>query len=140
MEAHQKNAMTIAQYLEKHPAVEKVMYPGLPSHPQHALAKAQMNGFGGMVSFVLKGGEESARQFLGSTKLFSLAESLGGVESLVCHPVSMTHGSIPKAERDARGVVDALVRLSVGIEDIDDLVKDLEAGLAKVTVLAGSVK
>jgi cystathionine gamma-lyase len=140
MEAHQKNAMTIAQYLEKHPAVEKVMYPGLPSHPQHALAKAQMNGFGGMVSFVLKGGEESARQFLGSTKLFSLAESLGGVESLVCHPVSMTHGSIPKAERDARGVVDALVRLSVGIEDIDDLVKDLEAGLAKVTVLAGSAK
>lgn len=140
MEAHQKNAMTIAQYLEKHPAVEKVMYPGLPSHPQHALAKAQMNGFGGMVSFVLKGGEESARQFLGSTKLFSLAESLGGVESLVCHPVSMTHGSIPKAERDARGVVDALVRLSVGIEDIDDLVKDLETGLAKVTVLAGSTK
>jgi cystathionine beta-lyase/cystathionine gamma-synthase len=140
MEAHQKNAMTIAQYLEKHPAVEKVMYPGLASHPQHALAKAQMNGFGGMVSFVLKGGEESARQFLGSTKLFSLAESLGGVESLVCHPVSMTHGSIPKAERDARGVVDALVRLSVGIEDIDDLVKDLEAGLAKVTVLAGAAK
>ena len=140
MVAHHKNAMTIAQYLEKHPAVEKVMYPGLPSHPLHALAKAQMNGFGGMVSFVLKGGEESARQFLGSTKLFSLAESLGGVESLVCHPVSMTHGSIPKAERDARGVVDALVRLSVGIEDIDDLVKDLEAGLAKVTVLAASAK
>ncbi len=99
-----------------------------------------MNGFGGMVSFELKGGEDRARQFLGSTKLFSLAESLGGVESLVCHPVSMTHGSIPKAERDARGVVDALVRLSVGIEDIDDLVKDLEAGLAKVTVLAGSAK
>lgn len=140
MEAHQKNAMTIAQYLEKHPAVEKVMYPGLASHPQHALAKEQMNGFGGMVSFVLKGGEESARQFLGTTKLFSLAESLGGVESLVCHPVSMTHGSIPKAERDARGVVDALVRLSVGIEDIDDLLKDLEAGLAKVTVMAASAK
>jgi len=138
MEAHQKNAMAIAQYLEKHPAVESVMYPGLTSHPQHALAKAQMNGFGGMVSFVLKGGLESARQFLGSTKLFALAESLGGVESLVCHPVSMTHGSIPKAERDARGVVDALVRLSVGIEDIDDLLKDLEAGLAKVSVLAGA--
>ncbi len=140
MEAHQKNAMTIAQYLEKHPAVEKVMYPGLASHPQHALAKEQMNGFGGMVSFVLKGGLESARQFLGQTKLFALAESLGGVESLVCHPVSMTHGSIPKAERDARGVVDALVRLSVGIEDIDDLVQDLEAGLAKVTVMAGAAK
>ena len=138
MEAHQKNAMAIAQYLEKHPAVEKVMYPGLASHPQHALAQAQMSGFGGMVSFVLKGGLESARQFLGSTKLFALAESLGGVESLVCHPVSMTHGSIPKAERDARGVVDALVRLSVGIEDIDDLLKDLEAGLAKVSVLAGA--
>jgi cystathionine gamma-lyase len=138
MEAHQKNAMQIALYLEKHPAVEKVMYPGLKSHPQHALAKSQMNGFGGMVSFVLKGGEESARQFLGTTKLFALAESLGGVESLVCHPVSMTHGSIPKAERDARGVVDALVRLSVGIEDIDDLLADLEAGLAKVSVLAGA--
>ncbi len=140
MEAHQKNAMIIAQYLEKHPAVEKVMYPGLASHPQHSLAKEQMNGYGGMVSFVLKGGLESARQFLGSTKLFALAESLGGVESLVCHPVSMTHGSIPKAERDARGVVDALVRLSVGIEDIDDLVKDLEAGLAKVTVMATAAK
>jgi cystathionine gamma-lyase len=138
MEAHQKNAMAIALYLEKHPAVEKVMYPGLPNHPQHALAKEQMSGFGGMVSFVLKGGLESARQFLGSTKLFALAESLGGVESLVCHPVSMTHGSIPKAERDARGVVDALVRLSVGIEDKDDLLADLEAGLAKVSVMAGA--
>lgn len=136
MEAHQKNAMAIARYLEKHPVVEKVMYPGLESHPQHALAKAQMRGFGGMVSFVLKGGIESARQFLGSTKLFALAESLGGVESLVCHPVSMTHGSIPKEERDARGVVDALVRLSVGIEDQEDLLADLEAGLAKVTPLA----
>lgn len=136
MEAHQKNAIKVAQYLEKHPAVEKVMYPGLTSHPQHALAKEQMNGFGGMVSFVLKGGLESARQFLGSTKLFALAESLGGIESLVCHPVSMTHGSIPKEERDARGVVDALVRLSVGIEDIDDLIADLEAGLAKVKLMA----
>jgi cystathionine beta-lyase/cystathionine gamma-synthase len=138
MEAHQKNAMAIAKYLEKHPAVEKVMYPGLTSHPQHALAKEQMSGFGGMVSFVLKGGLESARQFLGTTKLFALAESLGGVESLVCHPVSMTHGSIPKADRDARGVVDALVRLSVGIEDQEDLLADLEAGLAKVSVLAGA--
>jgi cystathionine beta-lyase/cystathionine gamma-synthase len=138
MEAHQKNAMAIAQYLEKHPAVEKVMYPGLSTHPQHALAKEQMRGYGGMVSFVLKGGLESARQFLGSTKLFALAESLGGVESLVCHPVSMTHGSIPKAERDARGVVDALVRLSVGIEDQDDLLADLEAGLAKVSLMAGA--
>lgn len=138
MEAHQKNAIEIAKFLEKHPAVEKVMYPGLPSHPQHELAKQQMNGFGGMVSFVLKGGLESARQFLGTTKLFSLAESLGGVESLVCHPVSMTHGSIPKAERDARGVVDALVRLSVGIEDLEDLLADLEGGLNKVQVLASS--
>lgn len=140
MEAHQKNAMAVAKYLEKHPAIEKVMYPGLESHPQHKLAKEQMNGFGGMVSFVLKGGLESARQFLGTTKLFALAESLGGVESLVCHPVSMTHGSIPKEERDARGVVDALVRLSVGIEDVDDLIQDLEAGLSKVQVLAGSSK
>jgi cystathionine beta-lyase/cystathionine gamma-synthase len=140
MEAHQKNAMAIARYLESHAVVEKVMYPGLESHPQHALAKAQMRGFGGMVSFVLKGGLESARQFLGSTKLFALAESLGGVESLVCHPVSMTHGSIPKEERDARGVVDALVRLSVGIEDQDDLLADLEKGLAKVSLMAGSAK
>ena len=140
MEAHQKNAMAIAQYLEKHPVVEKVMYPGLESHPQHALAKSQMRGFGGMVSFVLKGGLESARQFLGTTKLFALAESLGGVESLVCHPVSMTHGSIPKEERDARGVVDALVRLSVGIEDLEDLLADLEGGLAKVTLLAGAAQ
>lgn len=140
MEAHQKNAMAIARYLESHAVVEKVMYPGLESHPQHALAKAQMRGFGGMVSFVLKGGLESARQFLGSTKLFALAESLGGVESLVCHPVSMTHGSIPKDERDARGVVDALVRLSVGIEDQDDLLADLEKGLAKVSLMAGSAK
>ena len=136
MEAHQKNAMAVAQYLEKHPLVEKVMYPGLPSHPHHELAKKQMRGFGGMVSFVIKGGEEGARQFLGTTKLFSLAESLGGVESLMCHPVSMTHGSIPKEERDARGVVDALIRLSVGIEDQDDLIKDLETGLAKVKLLA----
>jgi cystathionine gamma-lyase len=140
MEAHQKNALAIARYLESHAVVEKVMYPGLESHPQHALAKAQMRGFGGMVSFVLKGGLESARQFLGSTKLFALAESLGGVESLVCHPVSMTHGSIPKEERDARGVVDALVRLSVGIEDQDDLLADLEKGLAKVSLMAGSAK
>jgi cystathionine beta-lyase/cystathionine gamma-synthase len=139
MEAHQKNALAIAQYLEKHPLVEKVMYPGLPSHPQHELAKKQMKrGFGGMVSFVIKGELDGARQFLGSTKLFSLAESLGGVESLVCHPVSMTHGSIPKAERDARGVVDALIRLSVGIEDIEDLIEDLESGFAKVKVLAAS--
>ena len=136
MEAHQKNAMAVAQYLEKHPLVEKVMYPGLPSHPHHELAKKQMRGFGGMVSFVIKGGEEGARQFLGTTKLFALAESLGGVESLMCHPVSMTHGSIPKEERDARGVVDALIRLSVGIEDLDDLIKDLETGLAKVKLLA----
>jgi len=133
MEAHCANAMRIAQFLENHPAVEKVVFPGLPSHPQHELAKRQMSGFGGMVSFVLKGGESAARKVAGQTRLFSLAESLGGVESLIGHPATMTHASIPVEEREARGITGGLLRLSVGIEDPDDLIADLDAALAIAT-------
>jgi cystathionine gamma-lyase len=136
MKAHESNAMAIAKFLEKHPAIEKVIYPGLSSHPQHELAKKQMRGFGGMVSVVVKGGLQNARVFLEGTKLFSLAESLGGVESLIGHPATMTHASIPKDVREARGIVDGLVRLSVGIEDQDDLIKDIETALSKVQVLS----
>lgn len=132
MEAHQSNAMKIAKHLDGHPSIEKVYYPGLSSHPQHELAKKQMKGFGGMVSLIIKGGASETKKFLSATKLFALAESLGGVESLVCHPVSMTHGSIPKEIREARGVVDNLVRLSVGIEDADDLIKDLDVALQAI--------
>lgn len=135
MEAHQKNAMAIAKFLENKPQIERIIYPGLAAHPQHDLAKKQMNGFGAMVSIVVKGGLENANKFASSTKLFALAESLGGVESLICHPVSMTHGSIPKEVREARGIVDGLVRLSVGIEDTDDLLADVEQALAKVPQL-----
>ncbi len=135
MEAHQKNAMAIAKFLENKPQIERIIYPGLAAHPQHDLAKKQMSGFGAMVSIVVKGGLENANKFASSTKLFALAESLGGVESLICHPVSMTHGSIPKEVREARGIVDGLVRLSVGIEDTDDLLADVEQALAKVPQL-----
>jgi cystathionine gamma-synthase/cystathionine gamma-lyase len=135
MEAHQKNAMAIARFLENKPQIERIIYPGLPAHPQHDLAKKQMSGFGAMVSIVVKGGLENANKFASSTKLFALAESLGGVESLICHPVSMTHGSIPKDVREARGIVDGLVRLSVGIEDTEDLLADVEQALAKVPQL-----
>lgn len=136
MKQHESNAMAIAKFLEKHPAVEKVIYPGLTSHPQHELAKKQMRGFGGMVSVVVKGGLQNAKTFLEGTKLFSLAESLGGVESLIGHPATMTHASIPKDVREARGIVDGLVRLSVGIEDQDDLIKDIETALSKIQVLS----
>lgn len=130
MRQHCDNAMKIAQHLQSHPAVERVRYPGLPDHPQHALARRQMRGFGGMVSFTVRGETAAAHRLLGRTKLFALAESLGGVESLIGHPATMTHASIPKAERDARGVTDGLIRLSVGIEDADDLIADLDQGLA----------
>jgi cystathionine beta-lyase/cystathionine gamma-synthase len=138
MKQHEQNALAIAKYLEKHPAVEKIYYPGLPAHPQHELAKQQMSGFGGMVSIVVRGGVENARRFLTGTKLFALAESLGGVESLVCHPATMTHGSIPKDVREARGILDSLVRLSVGVEDTDDLLADVEAALSKVQALSSA--
>ncbi len=138
MRAHEENTIAIARHLEKHPAVEKVLYPGLAHHPQHALAKKQMRGFGGMLSVVVRGGLERAKEFMNHTKLFSLAESLGGVESLIGHPATMTHGAIPKEQRDARGVVEGLVRLSVGIEDVDDLIADLDYALSKVSVLASA--
>jgi cystathionine gamma-lyase len=130
MDRHCDNAVALAAWLVKHPAVAQVYYPGLPDHPGHAVARKQMRGFGGMISLKLKGGIPAARQFLTRTKLFSLAESLGGVESLVCHPTTMTHASIPKEVREARGVDDGLIRLSVGIEDVADLRTDLERALA----------
>jgi cystathionine gamma-lyase len=129
MREHAKNAHAVAEFLEAHAEVERVYYPGLASHPQHELAKRQMSGFGGMVSFTLKGPEQRAIDFANRMHYFSLAESLGGVESLICHPARMTHGSIPKQEREKRGVTDGLLRLSVGIEDIDDLIADLKQAL-----------
>lgn len=129
MQRHEENALALAQWLEQHPQIEKVIYPGLPSHPQHALAKAQMKGFSGMITILLKGGLEQSRRFLEKVSLFSLAESLGGVESLVDHPAIMTHASVPAEQRQALGILDNLVRLSVGIEDLDDLKYDLEQAL-----------
>jgi cystathionine gamma-lyase len=130
MERHCANARELAGWLERHPAVERVYFPGLPSHPGHALAARQMRDFGGMISIRLRGGPDAAKRFMSRTRLFSLAESLGGVESLVCHPATMTHASIPAEVRLARGVDDGLVRLSVGIEEVDDLRADLQAALA----------
>ncbi len=133
VQRHGENAMQIAQYLSKHAKVERVVYPGLESHPQHAIAKRQMvpgRGFGGMITATLKGGLDEARRFLERVHLFSLAESLGGVESLIEHPAIMTHASVPAANRAALGISDGLVRLSVGIEDVDDLIGDLERALA----------
>ena len=128
--AHCDNAMALARWLETHPAVERVIYPGLASHPHHALAARQMDGFGGMLSIVLKGGFEAAKRFCERTELFALAESLGGVESLVNHPAVMTHASVPVERRAALGIGDDLVRLSVGVEDPGDLQRDLESALA----------
>ena len=130
MRAHCENAMALARFLEKHPSVEKVIYPGLESHPHHALAKRQMDGFGGMLSVCVKGGYERAKKLCERLELFTLAESLGGVESLVNHPAVMTHASIPPDRRAALGITDNLVRLSVGVEDVEDLVADLERALA----------
>ena len=130
MERHSDNAAAIAQHLQFHPAVDRVIYPGLPSHPQHALARRQMRAGGGMLSIVLAGGIESARRFLERVEVFALAESLGGVESLIEHPALMTHASVPRDIRERIGIEDALVRLSVGIEDADDLIADLEHALA----------
>ncbi len=129
MERHCGNAMRIAEWLSKHPKVEKVIYPGLPSHPQHELAMRQMRAFGGMISVVLKGGLSAATNFLERVELFSLAESLGGVESLIEHPAIMTHASIPAEARAKLGIVDGFVRFSVGIEDAEDLIGDIEAAL-----------
>ena len=132
MQRHAENALAIARFLEAHPLVEKVTYPGLPSHPQHALALRQMRGFGGMLTFVIRGGLEAARTFLRSVRLFSCAESLGGVESLIEHPAIMTHASVPKATRESLGIADGFIRVSCGIENVTDLIADLERGFAAV--------
>jgi len=129
MKRHSENALAVAQFLAKHKRVKKVNFPGLTSHPQHELAKRQMKDFGGMVSFDIGAGEAQVNEFVKRLQLFSYAESLGGVESLCCYPVKMTHASFPKEERDKRGVTDGLLRLSVGIEDVDDLIADLEQAL-----------
>jgi cystathionine gamma-lyase len=136
MREHAKNALAVAAFLEAHPEVDRVYYPGLASHPQHELAKRQMSGFGGMVSFVLKGPQSRALDFANRLQYFSLAESLGGVESLICHPARMTHGSIPKEDRERRGVTDGLLRLSVGIEDVEDLLADLSRALSAIDRVA----
>ena len=129
MRQHEENALAVARFLQDHPQVATVNYPGLPTHPQHELAKKQMSGFSGMVSFTLKGGAEAAYAAVQKTQVFHFAESLGGVESLITHPATMTHAAIPRESREARGVTDGLLRLSVGIEDADDLVADLEQAI-----------
>jgi len=131
MDRHGQNAIALARRLEKDPRIVRVIYPGLPSHPQRALAERQMSGFGGMLSFELAGGVEAANTFASSTRVFTLAESLGGVESLVEVPASMTHASIPADVRKKAGLADGLVRLSVGLEHVDDLIADVEQALEK---------
>jgi cystathionine gamma-lyase len=133
MERHCFNGKKIAEYLKQHPKVGKVYWPGFTDHPNHAIAKNQMKDFGGMLSFTLKDDSlEKAVHLMESVELFSLAESLGGVESLINHPASMTHASIPKEERVKNGLVDSLIRLSIGVEDVEDLLHDLELALQKV--------
>ncbi len=129
MKQHEANAIEVVRFLESHPSVEKVIYPGLPSHPQHALAKEQMTGFGGMISFYIKGGLNESRRVLEKVRLFTLAESLGGVESLIEHPAIMTHASVPVENRKKLGISDNLIRISVGIEDATDLIDDLKQAL-----------
>jgi cystathionine gamma-lyase/cystathionine beta-lyase len=131
MERHCYNGRKIAEYLKTHPKIEKVYWPGFTDHPNHLSAKKQMKDFGGMISIVLKGASlEDTFKIASSFKVFSLAESLGGVESLINHPATMTHASIPKAERDKAGVVENLLRLSVGVEDVEDLLEDLKQALS----------
>jgi len=131
MERHDQNGRAVAAFLAAHPKIRRVHYPGLPDHPQHALAARQASGFGGMVSFVLPD-YEAARRLLNALDLCTLAESLGGVETLICHPATMTHASVPEAERRRLGIEDGMVRISVGIEDVGDIIADLEHGLAAV--------
>src|SRR5512138_3681133 len=130
MQRHAENALAVAKFLQGHPRVEKVTYPGLPSHPQHALALRQMRGFGGMLTFVVRGGLDAARALLKAVRIFACAESLGGVESLIEHPAIMTHASVPKETRERLGIADGFIRVSCGIESADDLVADLERGFA----------
>ena len=129
LERHCNNALKVAEFLSQHQKVQKTIYPGLPDHPQYDLARRQMSGFGGMVSMELKGGLQACKRLLRNLNVFTVAESLGGVESLIEHPASMTHASVPKEERERVGVTDSLIRLSIGIEDCDDLIKDLSAAL-----------
>ena len=129
MERHSENAMAIAKHFDSHKDISEVIYPGLPNHPQHDLASKQMNGFGGIISMNIKGGLEKSKSFLERTKIFALAESLGGVESLIEHPALMTHASLPKDRREMIGISDGLVRLSVGLESLDDLIEDIEQAL-----------
>jgi cystathionine gamma-lyase len=130
MKAHCAAALDIARWLESHPAIERVIYPGLKSHSQHALARRQMQGYGGIISVEVKGGLKKARRMLERCELFSLAESLGGVESLIEHPAIMTHASVPAANRKRLGISDSLVRLSVGVEDVEDLRRELAQALS----------
>jgi cystathionine gamma-lyase len=132
MERHASNAQAVAEFLESHPLVEKITYPGLKSHPQYGVAKEQMDGFSGMISFELKGGIPAGTTVMNNIKLCSLAESLGAVETMITHPATMTHVDVPAVERHARGLTDGLVRISVGIEDPDDIIDDLKQALEKV--------
>ena len=130
MQRHEESAMQIATFLESNAKIERVLYPGLPSHPQHAVAKAQMSGFSGMITFELTGGTEAGKQLMNHVKLCGLAESLGSVETMITHPASMTHADVPPEDRRRRGLTDGLVRLSVGVEDVEDIILDLEQALA----------
>ena len=133
---HCASALEVAKFLEQHPAVDKVFYPGLPSHPNHDIAKKQSKGFGGIVSFSLKNDtEQAAIDFVTQTQLFKLAESLGGIKSLISHPANMTHKSIPAEKRRAAGVSDSLIRLSIGLEETEDLIQDLDQTFQKITSL-----
>jgi len=132
MKVHNENAQVIAEFLEKHPKVEKVLYPGLPSHPHHNIAKKFMSGFGGMIAFELRGGVEAGKKFVETVRLITLAVSLGGVESLVEHSASMTHANVPRDVRLAGGITDGLIRLSVGIEDVRDLLEDIQQALDQI--------
>ncbi len=136
MERHQENAAKIVEFLSRHPMVQKVTWPGMPNHPQHALARRQMSGFGGMLTFVIKGGLEQARAFLRAVRIFACAESLGGVESLIEHPAIMTHASVPPAMRQALGIHDGFIRLSVGIENAQDLIDDLSQAFDRAAEVA----
>ena len=130
MQRHEESAMQVATFLESHAKIERVLYPGLPSHPQHAVAKAQMSGFSGMITFELTGGTEAGKLLMNHVKLCGLAESLGSVETMITHPASMTHADVPPEDRRRRGLTDGLVRLSVGVEDVEDIILDLEQALA----------
>lgn len=133
MQRHCENGKVIAHFLRNHPKIDNVYWPGFEDHPNHDIAKKQMNDFGGMISFTIRGdSKEDAYKVMSSLRVFTLAESLGGVESLVCHPVTMTHAAIPKKDRENSGIIDSLIRLSVGVEDVRDLQEDLEAALSFV--------